>query len=102
MNASGPAAELRNIAKSFGTVPAIRDVSLTLERGSIHGIVGENGAGKSTLMNILYGTYVPDAGEIRIAGAPVRLETRPMPSRAASAWSISISCSSSASPCSKT
>ena len=57
-----PAIELRNINKSFGPVRANRDVSLRIEKGSIHGIVGENGAGKSTLMSILYGFYdvLPD------------------------------------------
>ncbi|MBV8652382.1 MAG: ABC transporter ATP-binding protein [Alphaproteobacteria bacterium] len=70
---TAPAAELHGISKSFGATAALRDVSLVLERGAIHGIVGENGAGKSTLMNILYGTHAPDAGEIRINGAPVRL-----------------------------
>jgi simple sugar transport system ATP-binding protein len=70
---TAPAIELCGIAKSFGTVAAVRDVSLALARGSIHGIVGENGAGKSTLMNILYGTHAPDSGEIRIGGAAVRL-----------------------------
>lgn len=56
------------------------------------GIVGENGAGKLTLMSILYGFYEADAGEIRIAGEPRRIRSRPMRSRPASAWSISTSC----------
>src|ERR1051325_10559156 len=68
-----PAVELRAISKRFGSIVANREVSLGLARGTVHGIVGENGAGKSTLMNILYGTHQADAGEIRIAGAPVRL-----------------------------
>ena len=63
-----PAIELRNINKSFGPVRANRDVSLRIEKGSIHGIVGENGAGKSTLMSILYGFYQADSGEIHIDG----------------------------------
>jgi simple sugar transport system ATP-binding protein len=70
---AAPAAELRGIRKSFGTVLANRDVSLTLARGVIHGLVGENGAGKSTLMNILYGVHTPDTGAILVGGAPVRL-----------------------------
>ena len=66
-----PAAiELRDIDKRFGAVHANQDVSLRVERGTIHGIVGENGAGKSTLMSILYGFYQADAGEIRVNGKP--------------------------------
>ncbi len=63
-----PAVELLHIQKTFGSVNANNDVSLTIEKGSIHGIVGENGAGKSTLMSILYGFYTADSGEIRIDG----------------------------------
>jgi ABC-type uncharacterized transport system ATPase subunit len=62
--------ELLHIDKRFGAVHANRDVSLTIARGTIHGIVGENGAGKSTLMSILYGFYEADAGEIRVGGEP--------------------------------
>lgn len=68
-----PAIELVGIDKRFGAVRANRDVSLTVEAGSVHGIVGENGAGKSTLMSILYGFYEADAGEIRIDGRPVTI-----------------------------
>ena len=63
-----PAIELRGISKSFGPVLANRDISMSVARGTIHGIVGENGAGKSTLMSILYGFYKADAGEIFING----------------------------------
>ncbi len=63
-----PAIELVGIDKRFGTVHANRDIHLRVEKGAIHGIVGENGAGKSTLMSILYGFYQADAGEIRIDG----------------------------------
>ena len=63
-----PAIELIGISKSFGPVQANRDISLTVNRGTIHGIVGENGAGKSTLMSILYGFYRADSGEIRVNG----------------------------------
>jgi ABC-type uncharacterized transport system ATPase subunit len=48
-------------------------VSLTVARGSIHGLIGENGAGKSTLMNIVYGFHRADAGEIRVNGRPVEI-----------------------------
>ena len=70
--ADPPAIELIGIDKSFGPVHANNNVNLTVERGIIHGIVGENGAGKSTLMSILYGFYEADAGEIRVNGEPVR------------------------------
>ncbi len=70
-----PAIELIRIDKSFGEVHANKDVSLKVERGSIHGIVGENGAGKSTLMSILYGFYEADSGEIRVNGQPVAIRS---------------------------
>jgi simple sugar transport system ATP-binding protein len=65
---ASPAIELRNISKRFGDVRANRNVSLSVRRGEIHGIVGENGAGKSTLMSILYGFYQADEGEIFVGG----------------------------------
>jgi ABC-type uncharacterized transport system ATPase subunit len=68
-----PAIELRGISKAFGPVQANRDISLSVARGTIHGIVGENGAGKSTLMSILYGFYKADAGEILIRGVPTQI-----------------------------
>ena len=70
-----PAIELIGINKSFGEVHANRNVNLTVDRGMIHGIVGENGAGKSTLMSILYGFYEADSGEIRAMGDPVRIRS---------------------------
>ena len=70
-----PAIELIGIDKSFGPVHANNDVNLVVERGVIHGIVGENGAGKSTLMSILYGFYEADRGEIRVNGEPVRIRS---------------------------
>ncbi|MBO0903215.1 ABC transporter ATP-binding protein [Jiella sonneratiae] len=68
-----PAIELIGIDKSFGAVRANRNIHLTVERGTIHGIVGENGAGKSTLMSIIYGFYQADRGEIRVAGRPAAI-----------------------------
>ncbi len=68
-----PAIELRHIDKRFGTVHANRDVSMTIARGSITGIVGENGAGKSTLMSILYGFYDADSGDILVNGEPAAI-----------------------------
>ncbi|MDP1912198.1 ABC transporter ATP-binding protein [Brevundimonas sp.] len=65
---------MRHIDKRFGAVHANRDVALTVEAGTVHGIVGENGAGKSTLMAILYGLYQADSGEIAIEGRPARID----------------------------
>ncbi len=71
---AAPAAiELRGISKSFGPVQANRDIHLRVEKGTIHGIIGENGAGKSTLMSILYGFYKPDSGEILVNGRPLTI-----------------------------
>jgi ABC-type uncharacterized transport system ATPase subunit len=68
-----PAVEMRRITKRFGTLIADDQVDLTVPKGTIHALVGENGAGKSTLMNMLYGLYFPDSGEILIHGKPVTL-----------------------------
>jgi len=67
---SETAVELRSITKSFGDVLANAGVNLRVERGSIHGLVGENGAGKSTAMKILYGLYKADSGQILVGGQP--------------------------------
>ncbi len=70
-----PAIELVKIDKRFGAVHANRAIDLVVEKGSIHGIIGENGAGKSTLMSILYGFYEADSGDIRIGGKPTRIRS---------------------------
>lgn len=62
------AVELRGVDKKFGTVHANKAIDLQVEAGTIHGIIGENGAGKSTLMNILYGFYQADKGEVLVDG----------------------------------
>lgn len=63
-----PFLAVRDISKAFTGVQALQDVSLTIERGEIHAMAGENGSGKSTLIKIISGVYVPDSGEIIIAG----------------------------------
>jgi ABC-type uncharacterized transport system ATPase subunit len=72
---NSPAIELIGIDKRFGPVHANKDVNLTINQGSIHGIIGENGAGKSTLMSILFGFYHADKGEIRVKGQPLRIKS---------------------------
>ena len=62
------AVEMQGISKYFGSFCALNGVQLSVEKGSIHALLGENGAGKSTLMNVLYGLYQADEGEIRING----------------------------------
>ena len=68
-----PALVLRHATKSFGSVRALEDGSITLQRGEAHALLGENGAGKSTLVKILAGAHQPDSGELLIGGEPVVL-----------------------------
>ncbi len=67
--------ELKNIRKVFGEVVALDNVNFSVFKGEIHGLLGENGAGKSTLMNILYGLYTPDYGEIFLEGKKVKISS---------------------------
>lgn len=69
---SGPVLELAGITKRFGPLLANDDVSFQLNRGEILALLGENGAGKTTLMNIIFGHYTADAGEVRINGRALR------------------------------
>src|SRR3954470_23895897 len=70
-----PTLELRDVAKSFGSVAALRSGTLVVESGSIHALVGENGAGKSTLVKIVAGVSQRDAGTFRFQGRDVDFAT---------------------------
>lgn len=70
--------ELRALSKSFGASQALRDVSMVVQPGEVHGLVGENGSGKSTLVKVLSGYHRPDpGGSLWIDGRPVDLPVRP-------------------------
>ena len=67
--------ELQHISKSFPGVKALDDVSVSIERGSVHALVGENGAGKSTLIKVLAGIYHPEQGEVFLDGVKTKFRT---------------------------
>ena len=69
------AIELKSITKTFGSVVANKDVSLSVRKGEILSLLGENGSGKTTLMNMLSGIYYPDSGEIYINGEKVDIRS---------------------------
>ncbi|MFP3155382.1 ABC transporter ATP-binding protein [Lachnospiraceae bacterium ZAX-1] len=69
---------MEGISKRFGDMYANKDVSLTIQEGEVHTLLGENGAGKSTLMNILIGLYQPTKGQIFLRGKPVKMESPKM------------------------
>ncbi len=73
--AEPPVLEMRGIRKSFPGVVALDGVDLSLHAGEVHMLLGENGAGKSTLMKILSGAYLKDAGEIRVLGRDVNIQS---------------------------
>src|ERR1700754_4510162 len=72
---SRPLLAVRSVAKSFGAVSAVRDVSFPLYGGEVHALVGENGAGKSTIVKMLAGLHRPDTGTIELDGRPLELHS---------------------------
>jgi general nucleoside transport system ATP-binding protein len=76
-----PSLETIGMTKIFGPLVALDDVSIAVESGAFHALLGENGAGKSTLVKCIMGFYSPNKGHVRLA----------TPVRSASAWCISIS-----------
>jgi len=63
--------EMKNVSKKFGRLPAVENVNLTIEKGSIYGLIGSNGAGKTTLIKLLAGIYRQDQGQIMVEDVPV-------------------------------
>lgn len=70
-----PLIEVRDLSKSFGNVRALQGVSMNVDRGEVHCLLGDNGAGKSTLIKTLSGVHAPDHGEMRIEGKPIRFSS---------------------------
>ena len=63
--------ELKNVTKSFGKFKALDDLSMTIPKGSVYGLVGPNGAGKSTAIRLMTGIYRPDSGSVTMEGMPI-------------------------------
>jgi simple sugar transport system ATP-binding protein len=70
-----PALQLKNVSKFFGSVLALRDISLHVDPGTVTCVLGDNGAGKSTLIKILSGVHQPSEGEFLVAGEPASLSS---------------------------
>ncbi len=68
--------EIRSIAKRYGDLVAVQDLSLEIHPGEVFGFVGSNGAGKTTTMRIVLGVLLPDDGEVLWSGSPIGFETR--------------------------
>ena len=67
--------ETRNICKAFSGVYANENISIAVEKGTIHALLGENGAGKTTFVNILFGIYTADSGDVFWKGQPVHFRS---------------------------
>src|SRR3954454_4835228 len=70
---TAPEITVSGIGKRYGATTVLKDVTLSVAPGEIHGIMGENGAGKSTLLKILGGAIVADSGTVKLDGRPVRI-----------------------------
>ena len=97
-----PVLELNGITKRFGGLIANDSVTLNLMPGEILALLGENGAGKTTLMNILFGHYTADEGEVLVEGTPLPPASRARRSRRAWGWCTSTSRWPATLPCWKT
>lgn len=72
---ASPLLEVKDVTKAFAGVVAVNRLDLTIDEGEIVALVGENGAGKSTMIKMVAGEYIPDSGDIRLFGAPVRFRS---------------------------
>lgn len=72
---AGELVSMQGITKYFGSLRVLHDVDFSVQSGEVHCLLGENGAGKSTLMNVLYGMFQPDAGNIAVFGQPTIVES---------------------------
>ncbi|SQC69181.1 Galactose/methyl galactoside import ATP-binding protein MglA [Listeria fleischmannii subsp. fleischmannii] len=84
--------EMLGIRKEFSGFVANDNITLQLKQGEIHALLGENGAGKSTLMNVLFGLYEPDGGEIRVRGQKKIFTVQTKQTTLESGWFINILC----------
>jgi ABC-type uncharacterized transport system ATPase subunit len=92
-----PLLHMKGVRKTFGSVVALNNVSLQIYGNEILGLLGGNGAGKTTLMNVLYGLYKPDAGEIELDGQDIEIHSPRAAIGRGLAWFTSTSCRSTAS-----
>lgn len=76
-----PILQLQNLTRAFGGLVAINDISLSVEKGVVHGLIGPNGAGKTTLFSLITGFYQPDRGKVVFAGNDVTAQPTSMRAR---------------------